>query len=114
MPASASADITVKRGDTHTLTFKVQDSAGAPVSLAGRTYLVQVRQYPDTTTVAATYSADTSQASSGIITFTLAATTTAALTPGPYRYDIQETNGSVVRTPVEGTWTLSADVSRSS
>jgi hypothetical protein len=114
MAASANAPLTVKRGDTHTLTFKATTSAGAAVNLSGRTYLVQVRQYPDTSTVAATYSVDTSNASTGTIVFTLAATTTAAMTPGPYRYDIQETNGSVVRTPVEGAWTLSADVSRSS
>lgn len=114
MPATASADITIKRGDSHLLTFKAQDSAGDAVDLSGRTYLLQVRQYPDTTTVAATYTVDTSSAASGTILFTLAAATTAALTPGPYRYDIQETNGSTVRTPVEGVWTLTADVSRAS
>ena len=114
MPATASADITVKRGDSHLLTFRAQDSAGAAVDLSGRTYLCQVRQYPDTSTVAATYTVSTANAATGEITFTLAAATTAAMTPGPYRYDIQETNGSTVRTPVEGVWTLTADVSRAS
>ena len=113
MPATATADITVKRGDTHTLTFRVKDDVtGQPVNLSGRTYLAQVRQYPDTAIVAATYSVDTSSAASGQIVFTLAATTTAAMTAGPFRFDIQETNGTVIHTPVEGVWTLTADVSR--
>lgn len=114
MPVAAVVDLEVVRGDTHTLTFRGKDTAGLPVDLSGRSYLMQVRAFPNSGVVAAEYLVDMLDSATGQIVFRLTASTTGDMAAGPYRYDIQETGEDevTVSTVVAGAWLLVADVSR--
>lgn len=112
MPNMVYVDLEVVRGDTHTLSYRVKDEAGDPIDLSSRSYLLQVRRWPDDFTVAGEYSVDMAGASGGLIVFTLPASVTGGLVPGPFRWDLEEVEGGVTRTPVGGAWKLAPDVSR--
>ena len=88
------------------------DSNGVPVSVVGRTFSSQVRRRWSDTTVDATFSVNTANAATGIVTFTLAAGTVAALEPGEYRYDIQQVTGGVVFTVLRGKFVVTGEITR--
>lgn len=105
--------ITVRIGDTETITVNLQDADGAPINISGRTYAAQIRPTADSTTVTATFTCAVSNAAGGVMTATLPAATTAALTPGVGVWDLQETNGTVVTTILAGPVSIVQDVTRS-
>jgi len=104
--------LTVRIGDTETVTLYLQDAAGAAINITGRTYAAQIRETADASSVLASFTCAISNAAGGIMTATLPAATTAALTPGSGVWDLQETNSSVVTTLLAGPVTIVQDVTR--
>jgi len=113
MSSPANYPLTVRIGDTETITLNLQDAAGAAINVTGRTYAAQIRSTPDSTTVLASFTCAISNAAGGVVTATLPASTTAALTPGVAVFDLQETNGATVTTLLAGPVTITQDVTRS-
>ena len=110
----AERDISIYRGDDFAHTVTIQNTAGSAINVSGRTYASQLRRYPDTSTVAATFAVSMTNAATGVVVFSLADTVTAGLEPGPYAYDIQQDNGGTITTLLAGRATVEADVTRAS
>lgn len=110
----ATRDIDIYRGDDFAHTVTITNTAGSAIDVSGRTYTSQLRRYPDSSSVAATFTVAMGSASSGVVVFSLADTVTSALEPGPYSYDIQQDNGGTLTTLLAGKATVTADVTRAS
>lgn len=113
MTTPANFPLSVRVGDTETISLTMQNSAGAPIDIAGRTYASQIRASAESSTVLATFNCSVvGNGSTGQVTCTLPASTTAGLTPGIAVFDLQETNGTVVTTILAGQVTITQDVTR--
>lgn len=112
MTTPANYPLTVRIGDTETITLTLQDSNGAAINVTGRTYAAQIRPSADSSTVLASFTCAISNAAGGVVTATLPASTTAALSTGVGVFDLQETNGSVVTTLLAGPVSIVQDVTR--
>lgn len=113
MSSPANYPLTVRIGDTETITLNLQDANGTAINVTSRTYAAQIRSTADASSVLATFTCAISNAAGGVVTATLPASTTAALTPGVGVWDLQETNGTVVTTLLAGPVTITQDVTRS-
>lgn len=112
MGTPALYPISVRIGDTETVTVTLQESNGTPVNITGRTYAAQIRPTADSSTVIATFSCAITNAAAGQFACTLSATTTAALSIGTGVWDLQETNGTVKTTILAGPVRIDYDVTR--
>ena len=103
--------LSVYAGDTfsQTFTFKEDDTAIDLPTQGWASWTAQYRRNESSTT-AVSFSVDDSSADSGQITITLSAAQTATLESGVF--DLQATQGSVVRTWVRGGLSVSEDVTR--
>lgn len=103
--------LSVYAGDTfsQTFTFKEDDVAIDLVDAGWGSWTAQYRKNASSTT-AVSFAVDTSSAASGQITITLSAAQTATLESGVF--DLQATQGSVVRTWVAGGLNVRKDVTR--
>jgi hypothetical protein len=98
-------------GDTFTQSF-VFETDGVPRNLVAEgwgSWLAQIRVMPESTT-SVPFVIDTTQASVGRITLSLTAATTATLVGDVF--DLQATRTGEVRTFLQGSLTVSKDVSR--
>ena len=111
---AATYNLTLRMGDTETVTVTIQDENGSAVNISGRTYAAQVRANAEDTTILATFTCTIVNAAQGILTATLSSTATRALTPGLGVWDLQETNptGPVITTLLAGQVTIIQDVTR--
>jgi hypothetical protein len=110
--APANLPLEIRVGDTETVSVAIQNAAGAPVNISGRTYAAQIRSTTDASTPLATFTCAIVSGPAGTLTATLSATTTAALTPGLAVWDLEERNGSTVTTLLAGPVTIVQDVTR--
>jgi hypothetical protein len=110
-------NITINQGATFELTITWKDSAGTAIDLTGYTARMQVRETYSSTTpiVSLTNGAGiTLGGAAGTIAIVISATTTAALAApfsGVYDLEIVSAGGVVTRL-VQGTATVSAEVTR--
>lgn len=109
--------LVIDQGATLRESFTYRDSNNAVVDLTGYTARSQVRtSYSATGTVlSATSAAGTLAitAATGLIAFNVPATTTAALTPGNYVWDLEIVDPSgIVTRLVGGTCTVTPEVTR--
>ena len=116
-------DIAAYRGDTKEWTLTFADDAAAPVDMSAWTWLAQVRASRDEPdTVVATFTVDDTNAATGTLILTLPAAQAALLvtgttdglpTPGKatYYWDLQGTDGTVVKTWLAGKVKVTGDVS---
>ena len=103
--------LSVYAGDTfsQTFTFKEDGSAIDLVDAGWSSWTAQYRKNANSTT-AVSFTVDASAAATGQITISLSAAQTATLDSGVF--DLQATQGSVVRTWVTGGINWSKDVTR--
>lgn len=99
------------RGDDFSVIFEMTTDGVTPLNVSARTYAMQMRTSPDATT-ATSWSCAVGGTSSNEVTCTLGDSTTAALTPSTYVWDLQETASGVVSTLGSGTIKVIADVTR--
>lgn len=132
---SEKLDIIVKRGDSMNITLKFTESNGSATDLSSYTFAMSVKDkrvqggrsaginnpviYEKTILSTNTADLDTgSQIATEIlnqspfneVTFTVDATSMGTVDAGTYVYDIQYTNGSEVRTVLEGLFIVNPDV----
>lgn len=108
----ATLNLSLRIGDTETVSVTITDSTGTAVNITGCTYAAQIRSNASDTSVLATFSCSITNAAAGTLQATLSATTTAALSPGLAVWDLQETNGTTVTTLLAGQVTIVQDVTR--
>lgn len=106
----ARLDIKLWRGDTVLVPVQIKES-GAPANVTGRTYKAQVRREADGPVVAS-FTVDSTAAATGVIGLNLNASTTEALAPGSYIWDLEQKTAGSVRTLLAGHVEVRGDVSR--
>jgi hypothetical protein len=112
MAQPAYYPLSVRIGDTETVTVTLQESDGTPVNITERTYAAQIRATADAASTIATFTCAITNGAAGQFACTLSATTTAALSIGTGVWDLQETNGSVKTTILAGPVRIDYDVTR--
>lgn len=113
MGTPAKYPIKILIGDTETINLNFENAAGSPINITGRTYTGQIRSSRESSVVIATFTCSiVGAASNGQVACTIPAATTANLEPQVGVYDIQETNGAVVTTLLQGEVKIIRDVTR--
>lgn len=116
------ANLLIQQGETFSRLITIEDSLGVPINLTGYTARAQIRLTAQSTTIAAsflcTFDADRS---TGKITISLTDTQTSAITAtgdtysvlSTYTWDLEIIVGSTVTRLLNGTVTVSPEVTRS-
>jgi hypothetical protein len=117
--AAGVYNTTIEKGATFNLSVTYKDSTGTPVDLTGWTVRMHVRETPADASPILTSEGGSptivmTKNSSGVITVTIAASTTSAIDVPTAYYDIeaQETSTGVVRRILKGRITVSPEVTR--
>lgn len=106
------ANLVVDQGTTFSATIDLTDPAGEIFNLANYTVAAQMRKNYASST--ATSFVATHTGGSGEIQLSLTSTTTSALEPGRYLYDVEITSqGGTVTRVVEGIVTVTPGITRS-
>lgn len=112
MGSPAFYPISVRIGDTESVTVTLQESDSTPVDITGRSYAAQIRATADSSTVIASFTCAITNAAAGQFACTLSAATTGALAIGTGVWDLQETNGTTVTTILAGPVRIDRDITR--
>ena len=112
MPAPATQDLTITRGDTETLVVTLTSDGTTPIDVTGRTYTAQLRTTPDISVVSASFTCTVTNGATGQVTCVMSAASSAQLSPGYYYWDLQENASGVISTLRSGQVTVVADVTR--
>lgn len=103
------------RGDNYSVTFAAWLDAGKTtpkdLSTYGSTWTAQLRYDADDATPAATFTVDSTLATTGKITLSLPAATVAAL-DGKYGFDVQASSGGNITTVWHGDLVVNKDWTR--
>ena len=115
MPA-ATYDMICDQGSTFTNVIQITDSDGVAVNLTGFTARMQVRPSASSSTLLLELTNANSRititSAEGKINLSVDASTTAALTPGNYVYDLETVNGAVIERILQGAFIVRAEVTR--
>ena len=110
MSAAAKVDLNVDQGATFYYRVNLFNTGGEAFNLTGYTGNAQLRaSYTSNTKVDMTVSVT---GSSGLVELTMNAATTATLTKNRYLYDVELNNNGIVTRILEGTVTVSPNVTR--
>jgi hypothetical protein len=105
------ANLVVDQGVTFSATIDVTDTAGNAFNLTGYTVAAQMRKNYASST--ATTFGTSHNAQYGQITLSLTSTTTSALEPGRYLYDVEiSSSTNVITRVVEGIVTVTPGMTR--
>jgi hypothetical protein len=114
MPRSQVPEIEldyIYQSKPYTLTITITNSVG-PIDVTASTFASQLRRYPASSDIAATFTIDTSQANVGVIQLALDSATTASLEPGPYRWDVDKIDGTTITPLAKAEIIVEGDVTR--
>ena len=112
MASPVDYPLSVRIGDTETVSVTLQNSTGTAIDITGRTYAAQIRETAASTSVLASFTCVLVNAANGQFACTLSASTTAGLSPQMAVWDLQETYGTTVSTLLAGTVEINKDVTR--
>jgi len=107
--AAGKYNITIDQGSDFSIQLTVKES-GVTKNLTGFSARAQLRPTQTSSTLSATFTCAITNASGGILTMSLAHSTTAGLSGGKYTYDLEIYTGSVVQRLIQGTATVRANV----
>lgn len=109
-------DIVIKQGATWTLPLNYLESDETAVDITGWTARMQVRRDAESEIVVELSTTNgkitLSEPTEGELTLKLTATETTDLDPGTYRYDLELVDGSEVYRILEGTVTITEQITR--
>ena len=108
----APYNLTIRTGDTETVSVSMVNAAGAAIDITGRTYQAQIRDTAASTAILATFNCTVTNGTAGTFACTLGTATTAALTPQTAVWDCSENNSGVVTTLLAGQVFIVQDVTR--
>jgi len=112
MPAPATQDLTITRGDTETVVVNLTSDGTTPINVTGRTYTAQLRTTPEISIISASFTCTVTNGANGQITCVLSSAASALLDPGYYYWDLQENASGAISTLLSGMVTVLADVTR--
>ncbi len=103
--------IFIDQGTTYTLSLTATDSAGSPINLSGCTVSAQLRKSPAATNYTPFSASITG--TTGQFILTLAATSSSAINPGKYMYDVELTTSlGIVSRIVQGTALIDPEITK--
>lgn len=108
---ATKANLVIDQGSTFSADLNLTDENGDMLVLNGYTANSQIRKWYTSTNAAATFTASIN-VESGVITLSLTANQTGAITAGRYVYDVELSVGSEVSRIVEGIVTVTPQVTR--
>jgi len=111
---AGTRDIVLYAGDTYVHELRLRNSSNTVINISTHTYSGQVKLGRTASENIAVFTAQITDGANGVVQFSLAANTTAAITPGTYYYDIQQINGTIVTTLLAGKAIVQGDVTRAS
>lgn len=107
---ATKSNIVIDQGATFSTDLTLTDENGDALNLVGYTANSQLRKwYTSTNSVSFSTSTNTD---TGIVTLSLTANQTAALTAGRYVYDVEISDGTTISRIVEGIVTVTPNVTR--
>ena len=110
MSVAAKVNLDIDQGATFYYSVNLLDTGGNPFNLTGYTGNAQLRtSYTSNTSTAMTV---TVTGNTGLVELLMNAATTATLSKNRYLYDVELNNGGVVTRIMEGTVTVSPNVTR--
>lgn len=114
---AATKNLLIEQGATFRLTLSIKNkSTGQPVNISGHTARMQVRPTVASSTVLINATTENGKiavtGATGTIAVTISATETAALDFGSAVYDLESVSGATVTRRLQGTVTLSREVTR--
>lgn len=97
----------------YTIGLQLSDETG-PIDVSTSTFRSQLRRYPSSSTVAAEFAVDMTDAATGLVVLTLTSGQTAAdvLASGPYRWDVDKIDGGVPVALAKAEMIVEAEVTR--
>lgn len=107
----AERDISIYAGDTYTHELRLKDSSNTAINISNRTYTGGLKISKSSSDIVASFVSTITNASNGVVVFSLSSATTANITPGTYLYDFQEENVGVVTTLLTGKAIVTGQVS---
>ena len=109
-------EIVCYQGATLSETLTATDTAtNTPINWTGYTAKLQVRRYPDSELILSLSTGGlgiTTLTNDGKVTYTATDTQTGAIVAGNYVYDLELTSGAYVIRLLQGTFTVSAQVTQ--
>jgi hypothetical protein len=114
---ASTYNILVDQGSTYTLAVTYKDSSGTAINLTGYTAAMQLRENYDSATAVLSLSSPSSgiviTGASGLVTITMSATQTAALSADTFLYDLEIASPASVKTRlIQGVVVVSAEVTK--
>lgn len=110
--AAATHDIEINQGATFTIAFRFKDSADVPINLSAATIESQIRPSAESKIILAEFSVTKDPVVVGRVVLSLAADKTALMDFEKAVYDVLITTGSDKTRYIQGTVTLSKQVTR--
>ena len=111
--AAYVSNIIIEGGANFDQSFNLENSANAPLDLTGYTGTAMMKKHGASLKNTATFSVMFPDRAAGQVKISLGATTTGALKPGRYVYDLLLDDGSVKTRVVEGSAIVTAGVTTS-
>ena len=109
---AGNLDLTIEQGTTFERTITIKDASDVAVDISTDSFAGQIRKRPQSGTVEASFTFTITDGANGEVTATISATDTAAMDTGDFVYDIEWTSGSKVTRLLEGTASVTAEVTR--
>jgi len=114
---ASTYNILVDQGSTYTLAVTYKDSTGTAINLTGYTAAMQLRLDYDSATAVLSLSSPSNgiviTGASGLVSITMSATQTAALSADTFLYDLEITSPTSVKTRlIQGVVVVSAEVTK--
>jgi len=98
---------------SYTLRLTLKDKAtGNALNVTGSTFKSQIKRYSSSSSVAAEFTFDLTNAATGVVVAVLSSEQTAAMAPGPYRWDIDQQVNGVPNPLAKGEIIVEGDVTR--
>jgi hypothetical protein len=108
---ATKANLVIDQGATFSADLNLTDENGDALVLSGYTANSQVRKWYTSTNATATFTTSIN-VDSAVITLSLTANQTGAMTSGRYVYDVEINDGSTTSRIVEGIVTVTPQVTR--
>jgi len=109
--SAGTYNIKIDQGSDFSLQLTVQED-GTAKDLAGFSVRAQMRPTIDSSTLTATFTCTITDEDNGIFTIALPYTTTTDIDVGQYYYDVEIYTGSTSQRLIQGTATVSGEVTR--
>ena len=107
---ATKSNLVIDQGATFSTDLTLTDENGDALNLTGYTANSQIRKWY-TSSNSVSFSASTNT-STGVVTLSLTANQTTALTAGRYVYDVEISDGTTISRIVEGIVTVTPNVTR--